>query len=238
MNREEAYKRLGVDPQAVAYQPQITPQLGMLAGFIRRIGKKSGSSVKLPTSPIYYLRASDAPEATKVLEVYYSLPQYLRPLLPIEAYAVAAGVGTLRLMEVITTSAIRLSNRTSSAMAAVSHPLVVEKTIEMALTDDGNAERNTLHRAVAFLPQPKGAQTNITIAQNATAQANAQAAAVPAPPPEATIRRMVNRFNDRTVPALTATTDTIRLPEVMPHEDLEAVVVESEETDDELLQRE
>ena len=247
---ELAYAGLGVKKEDVQRLPQITPQLKAIAAVIRRVGQprvtykvvtQSGDSTEIkrqiehvppygPGSDIskswpWYLEACQDPEAQKVLEVRRSICRTHQKHLPVEAFCLAAGVAPHRILELLTATAVRLGAQASTLVAAVNHARVVQKTVEMALTDEGTEDRATLHKATGFLPTPKGAQTNITIAQNATAQANAQAAAVPAPPPEATIRRMVNRFNDRTVPALPATTDTIRLPEVMPHEDLEVVEV-------------
>jgi len=94
----------------------------------------------------------------------------------------------------------------------------------MALTDEGHEDRATLHKATGFLPSPKGAQTNIQVVQHASATANAQAASVAAPPPEQTIRRLVDRFNDaRQIqsverPSLPEDVGHATLPAAMPHE--------------------
>jgi len=204
--RATAYERLGVRAEDVARQPIITPQLRKLARDLERLGEVAipaswGKTVKamLVGTPIYYLQASDSPDARLVLDAYYSISQEHRRALPLEAFCLAAGVPTTRIFEVIVGTAVRLGARTSTVLAAVSHPAVVRKTIEMALTDDGIADRMVLHKAVNFVPSPKGAQTNITIAQNASASAtggSAIVAAVVAPPPEQTIRRLVDRFND------------------------------------------
>jgi hypothetical protein len=79
-------------------------------------------------------------------------------------------------------------------IAALAHPRVVEKTIERALTDEGIADRMALHKAMGFLPTPKGSQTIISIMQSA--QANTAVQTVAAPPPEDTIRRLANRLNE------------------------------------------
>jgi hypothetical protein len=76
---------------------------------------------------------------------------------------------------------------------------VVEKTIEMALTDGGTVDRNTLHRATGFTPLPKGSTTIVNVQQNA----QGQIPSVPAPRPENTIRRLAARFDEasQTLPA-------------------------------------
>jgi hypothetical protein len=81
-------------------------------------------------------------------------------------------------------------------IAAVSHPAVVEKTIDCALTDKGFADRVVLHKAMGFLPMPKGSQTAISVTQNAQASARVEPI-VAAPRPEETIRRLVNAFNEK-----------------------------------------
>ena len=231
-----ACEHLGVRMEDVERQPIITPQLRKLARDLQRLGEESvpknwSKTVKamLVGTPIYYLKASDSPDARLVLDAYYSISGNHRKVLPLEAFCLAAGVPTSRIFEIIVGTAVRLGARTSTVIAAVSHPAVVRKTIEMALTDAGLGDRNTLHKAVGFLPAAKGAQTNITIAQNASAQAtggSASAAAIAgrghglaAPPPEQTIRRLVDRFNDaRLLPAAPAA------PALESHETLPDVV--------------
>jgi hypothetical protein len=222
--RLQAYKTLGVEPEVLKILPPISSQVRMLCSKLKKRN--------LPATPYYYLKFSDSLEAKAVVELYYSLAKHTRDLVPLEAYCLAANVSTRRLFEVLMQACASVSQLASNITATINHPAVVEKTVEMALTDEGYKDRVVLHRATGFLPAPKGAQTNITIAQNATASATAQSASVPAPPPEQTIRRAVNRFNERTQPALPASTETIRLLEVMPHEELEAVVVDSEDDSD------
>jgi hypothetical protein len=251
-----AYERLGVSQSDVQRGIQITPQLKAIAAVIRRAGQPkitrqivgttiTGHEVEEKTEhqPPYgpgsdiakswpwYLEASDHPDARKVLNVFYSCFKIHRRVLPIEAFCVAASVSPLRILEILTATCVRLGAQASTLVAAVNHPRVVEKTVEMALTDGGHDDRADLHKAVGFLPTAKGSQTTIQVVQNASAAANAQAASA-APPAEQTIRRLVNRFNER--PALTADTGSVRIPDVMPHEDLvEAKIVNEEDEEEE-----
>lgn len=261
--RAYALSRLGVTEEQIASEVQITPQLKAIAATIRRAGQpkvtrklvdsssgivvsaKGVKSVDVvedtkhtppygPGSDVsrswpWYLETSDHPEAKKVLSVYYSSFKIHRQAAPIEAFCIAARVSPLRILEVITATCVRLGVQAATIIAAVNHPRVVQKTVDMALTDEGTEDRATLHKATGFLPTPKGSHTNIVLTQNAQANASSQASA--APPPEATIRRMVNRFND--AKALPADTGSIRIPEVMPHEELEAVELESNDEDEE-----
>ena len=244
-NRAIAYARLGVTELQVAKSPQITPQLRMIEMTVRRAGQPKitksidgmilsevqhrapyGPGSDLLRSWPSYLRSSDSADAAAVIDVYFSLPKVYRELLPVEAFCIAANVSPMRILEAITASCVRLGAQASTLIAAVNHPRVVEKTVEMALTDDGIEDRTTLHKATGFLPSPKGSQTNITIAQNATATSNAQSVAVPAPPPEQTIRRLVNRFNDAR--ALPEQSSSIPMPQMEGVEEAELVPVEIE----------
>lgn len=222
----EAYGRLGVKPEAVALAPQITPELRAIARTIRRAGqpKKTrkrlkpdgrgagdltiaedtrhsaphGPGADLSVSWIKYLQASDDPDAQKISQSYHSIPKFMRPHLPIEAYCIAAAVSPMRVLEILTAIVVRMGAQASTIIAAVNHPRVVQKTVEMALTDNGVEDRNTLHKATGFLPTPKGAQTTIQVVQNAQANASARAesASAAAPSAESTIRRLADRFNE------------------------------------------
>jgi len=120
--------------------------------------------------------------------------------IPIEAFCVAAGVSPLSILGVIVGEIVRLGAQANAIIAAVNQPRVVQKLVDRALDDEEDTRMEAatlLARATGFLPSPKG--TVISVAANANANAVAQAAAAPvlAPPPEATIRRAVDRFNDQ-----------------------------------------
>jgi hypothetical protein len=228
--RDLAYARLGVTEEDTLAQPQITPQLRMIARTIQRAGQPKvtrrilsqrgtttlaedtqhavpySPGADLITSWPSYLHASDDPEAKKVISVYYSVPGWVRSALPVEAFCLASTVSTSRILEILTGVCVRLGAQASTIIAAVSHPSVVQKTVEMALTDDGIEDRNTLHKATGFLPTPKSAQTNITVTQNA--QVSSQVA-VSAPSPESTIRTLAEAFNQRRGLAPTSTADAL-----------------------------
>lgn len=227
-----AYRRLGVDRAAVALAPQITPQLRMIQKTIRRAGQPRvtrqqtiahpdnsterkavsttvteaeaapyGPGGDILTAWPLYLSGIDDDEIRALLAKRRSLPHVYARLLPIEAFCLAAGVSPLRVLELLVATIVRQGAQSATIIAAVSHPRVVQKTVEMALTDDGIEDRTTLHKATGFLPTPKGAQTTVNVSANARANSTAQAAAV-APPPEQTIRRLSDRFNEaRLAPA-------------------------------------
>lgn len=234
IRREEAYRQLGVRPEDATQGIQISPQLRAIAKTIRRAGQPrvttrilGGGRDDVPTeertehaspygpgSDIYtswpwYLSTSEDPAARKVLEAYYSIPQIHRTLLPVEAFCIAASISPMRVLELITAACVRIGAQASTIIAAVNHPRVVEKAVEMALTDEGHADRTDLHKAVGFLPTAKGSQTTIQVVQTATASAQ-QASVVAAPAPEQSIRRLVNRFNEsKQLPASAQTVDVL-----------------------------
>jgi hypothetical protein len=149
----------------------------------------------LPASPYYYLKCAPGASAARIVELYYGLPKHLRNLAPIEAYCLAARVNTVDALDMINRAAQMVSRQMSATLAAVTHPQVVEKTIEMALTDEGIDDRMVLHKATGFIPMPSGPRTTVNVAASASAQ-SAAPVIVAAPPPEQTIRRLVDRFND------------------------------------------
>jgi hypothetical protein len=224
-----AYATLETTEAEVRLQPQITPTLRMIAKILRKSGR--------PSDPMYYLSASDDPMAIVIRKLYYSMPTALARSVPLEAFCLAARVSPLRVVEIITAIAVRLSVQSSAIIAAVTHPQVVEKTVDMALTDDGEADRATLHRATGFLPTPKGAQTNITVTQNAHAAAAAAPILVPAhaPPPEATIQRLTNRFNDeqRALPEPAVTLDVVPARDTTPAVELVEAQFANDDNSDE-----
>lgn len=242
-----AYDYLGISAIAVSLAPQITPQLRMIAKTIRRDDHPNqrptwktkelatteppapralpyGPGADLVTSWPHYLASSESADAKKLLLVLYSVPAAHRRSLPIEAYCVAAGVSPLTILGILTGEVVRLGAQASTIIAAVNHPRVVQKSVDMALTDEGIDDRTLLAKATGFLPSPKGSQINIHNAP--TASATALAAPVIAPPPEQTIRRAVDRFNDaRLLPAA----PTISLPAPSPQPEFAMIEIDDPE---------
>ncbi len=257
--RASAFARLGITARDIhpSHCPQITLHLREIAKVMRRAGQPtittqvispqgsisspviqtvaqsapSGPGSDVARSWPYYLAAVDAPEARSVLDRYQSCTMAERKSLPVEAFCVSAKVSPYRVLELITGIMVRMGAQASTIIAAVNHPRVVQTTVEQALLPEGLGDRRDLHRAVGFLPTAKGSSTTIQVVQNAQANSNAQAATV-APPPESTIRRMVNRFNDAPqIPANTGTIpDTLDAPPGVEAIDLE---IENEDEDDE-----
>lgn len=201
-------RKLGVTPEQILALPQITP-------YITR-------QLKLPRERVIgLLRMSSDAEVTRFLEAYDShlVPEEQRANFNYEFYCAASGLSPLRLLELLAAQIVRQGAQHSALTAALRHPEVVQATIDSALVlgPDGKGDRDTIHKAVGFLPQPKGAQTTIQIQANA--HAGAIAAAVSAPPPELTIKSLTDRFNDAeglrgtAAPALTEKNDCEEIPE-------------------------
>jgi len=249
-----AYEYLGVTPAAVSLAPQITPQLRMIARTIRRDGQPKrtrklvdmdthrriatidetehavpyGPGHDLPNSWPHYLASSDHPDAKRVLLVFYSVPASHRRALPVEAYCVAANVSPASILGIITSEIVRLGVQASTIIAAVNHPRVVQKSVEMALTDDGILDRNLLAKATGFLPAPKGSHTSISVQTTANASAAAPVAVL-APAPEQTTRTLANKLNElRGLPPVR----TLDIPAAMPSKEAVAIEVESDEDEE------
>jgi hypothetical protein len=186
---QESYERLGVTPQQVRDSPQISHHLRRMAKIIKV------QDVQIPRDPLYYLRASDDPAVRRVLEVRDSLPFGIARPPPWEAFCVKAGVPPQRLVEAMTDVVKVMSRQFSQVLAAVSHPKVTEKTIAIALTDDGQKDREILHRHAGFIqPAMQGAPTTVNVNASAKAEATTQVAVL-APPSEHTVRRLADRLN-------------------------------------------
>jgi hypothetical protein len=102
------------------------------------------------------------------------------------------GLAPLDLLKAVADATIRFSMYTARLRAAVAMPSIVERSIEVALTDQGVADRKMQLQHSGFLSTRAGSQTNIAIMQSNTA---AQPAVVVAPKPEETKRRLSERLN-------------------------------------------
>ena len=212
--RARAYAELGISPDDIRKVQQITPNLRIHFASVARTGPPN-----LPADPIYYLNASDSPFARGFLDRYYSLAKPLRRALPIEAFCVAAHVPPVRIEEIIIQVYERLFRQQAKLKSAAHGPEIMDKTIALATgaVDESVqlAAQTVLHKINGVIPLPAGPRTSIQVTQNAQTNATAQSAAtvVAAPPPERTIRRLVDRFNEaRTLPAAVPAA----LPEASP----------------------
>jgi hypothetical protein len=194
-SREAALAKLGIRLTDVWQKPRITPHIDELRIALQKLSFTTGEDLNLPPSLFDLLQASDDPDARKVLEKYYSIPEVYRRRLDIESFCVAAEVPPLRILELIVGTIVRLNHHLSEAIASVASPAVVNKTVEMALTPEGTKDREMLHKATGFLPTPRGGPSVRVQVSQSQSQA-AQASVVAAPSPVDVITRMVDRFND------------------------------------------
>ena len=102
------------------------------------------------------------------------------------------GIVPLDLLKAAAGAAVHFSASTATILAAAALPSIVERSIEVALTQKGTADRKMQLQHSGFLPVPAGSQTNIAIMQSNAAQ---PVVVVAAPKPEATIRRLSERFH-------------------------------------------
>ena len=137
--RALAYQLLGIDAKDVQRIPYFSAQL-------RKIARASHVSCALAL-----LAESDDPNAVKVRSAYLSIPESYRRLLPAEAYCHGAGVSPWLVLDAITIGALRGGVTSSALVAAINGPRVVQKTIDVALTDAGVKERFSFHKNTGWI---------------------------------------------------------------------------------------
>jgi hypothetical protein len=103
------------------------------------------------------------------------------------------GLVPIELLRVVAEAVYSFSMSVAQMKATLALPSIVARSVEVALTDKGVADRRMLFQHAGFLPTPKGSQVATAVTQNA--QPNEQGV-VPAQRPETTIRRLTNRFNE------------------------------------------
>lgn len=137
----EAWARLGISPEEVSAQPQVS-----------HILKKVGGKMKI----LEFLRGSSEPEARKILALVDDLGAVGGwTKLPMEAFAVAAGLSTRRFLELVSGEVFMQSGQSSALLAAAAHPKVVDRTVKDALEPGAVGSQKLLHQHAGFLPQPK-----------------------------------------------------------------------------------
>ena len=168
-------------------------------GTIASACESIGISLEQMIEIMRWTKESD-PRIAELLDTWDALdPSEQRDSGTADAVRQRLGLAPIELLRIVADVACRIAMYSSQIIAALSHPLVVEKTVELALNaeDDSNklAAQTILHKAAGFLPTPKGSQTTIAITQNAQANATSRSI-VTAPPPEQTIRLLTERFNE------------------------------------------
>lgn len=245
--RAQVYSRLAITPEMVAAVPRITPQLQMIERTMKGAGqidagKKGirclpyGPGSDIFTSWSFYIELLEDPDAVAVMRIYRSLSISERRALSLEAFCVAANVPSLKVLRLIRDSCIAMSREAASIVASLNHPRVVEKTVEVALTSEGIADRNTLHKATGFLPTPKSAQTIVSVNTSATAQAATAPQIASAPSTDQVVRRLADLLHAAIAPAvplaLAPAPAVDSLPARMPYQ--EAMTISASGDDDSL----
>lgn len=179
----QAYAELDVRPADAAAIGWLTPHIAAL------LDGAGAADLHIPNDPYFYLRAAPGPIARAVMSAYDRIPCNLAKHLPLEAFVVAAAADPNQVADLICASLAAVQRRMVTVKFSSSHTAVADKTISVALTDDGWRDRVMVHKIMGALPAPKGAQTIVNVQQNAPA-----IAVVAAPPAEQTIRRLSERL--------------------------------------------
>ena len=153
--RALAYRLLGINPEDFQRIPDLQFAAEKHRSHAHIPDRYSSSGAPVPALAL--LEISDNPEAIKVRLAYLSVPESYRRLLPPEAFCHSAGISPWVLLEAVTVAAVRRGVMASAIVAAVNMPRVVQKTVEVALQDDGYRERMMLHKAVGFWSGVPGA---------------------------------------------------------------------------------
>ena len=143
----EAYEKLGITEAEANNVPKITH-------ILKELPKKLDQAIE-------FLRGSHEPDATKLLVVYGSLPISTRKLLPIEAFCVASGLTTKRVLEVITGACFEQSDATAALLSKAAKPLIVKRTIKLANKEKNWDDRKTLLQHEGYAPVPKTQIVNV-----------------------------------------------------------------------------
>ena len=180
----QAYAVLGVTPLDVALVPRIEHLFRGLGGKQKVFEYLAGSEEK-EARAIVDLRAKVSPDQARVL--------------PFEAFCVAAGVTTKRMIGLIQEEVFAQSRVAAAILKDSSIPDIVKVTVRQAKTIAGTQEKRMLLQSGGVLPLPKTTimpvYGNLNVDQSQKMQVN-QVAVLP--PVEHTVQRLSDRFNERT----------------------------------------
>ena len=186
--KPSAYDLLGLDHNILLERSVISDQLEQ---FLTQLPEEG---FRMPRDPFYYLQLSDSDEAHRIITRYLNMPEWTRKFLPMEAYCLAEKIPAMRILEIVFSSAIWLSEqhtRVAHILAHRSAPDLMRRAIENASLPDNFKDRQMLFKTTGLLPTPRGPSVKVNVNQS-----NQTVAVSPAPPPEQTIRRLVDRFNE------------------------------------------
>jgi hypothetical protein len=131
------------DPTAVATLPQVSSILRYARGGLATV--------------LTGLRASEEPDAHIFTAKYDSISRDDLRRVRWEEIAFAANLDPYRLLEVAVSALVKQGETIGQLISATAHPLIVKKSVTMALKDYGKADRRNLLLARGFLPISAGA---------------------------------------------------------------------------------
>lgn len=109
------------------------------------------------------LKFSTDPEVRKFLEFFWQLKTSVQNWIPLEAIFLAAEVSPHLILGAAFTAAQDTIRLKSAFKTIMGHPEIVEKTINRAKTKEGYREKEMVHKAVGWLPSPKGSSINVNL---------------------------------------------------------------------------
>lgn len=180
---DEAYERLGVSKEEVSKQPVITSVL-------------KSSLAKGTDSAIEYLRGSHESDSRKFLDVYDSIPNSVRIILPIEAFCIASGLTTRRVLELITGACFEQSANVAELISKAAKPKLVGVAVKAALKQKNFEDRKLILQHEGYAPIPKTQVVNVQGDVNTDNRIQSVSIGELAST-EKTMSRINDRFNER-----------------------------------------
>jgi len=179
----EAYEKLGITEIEANAAPKITPILRELPGKIDKA--------------IEYLRGSHEPDAQKWLRAYDSLAVSVRKSLPFEAFCVASGITTKRMLEVITGACFEQSDAVSALLSKAAKPVIIQKSIKEAKTKKGWEDRKMILQHEGYAPVPKTQILNVQGDMNTDNRQQQSISIGSLTQIDSVMGRITDRFNER-----------------------------------------
>ena len=123
------------------------------------------------------LKFSSDPQARAFLEFVWGCRPETRDRIPLEALCLAAKIHPLQLLGALVAGARDTSRMESALKTMIAHPEVVDRTIQAATerepvmmngvvvghTHGSVKDRELVHKAVGWLPSPKGSSINVNL---------------------------------------------------------------------------
>src|SRR5258708_8542090 len=129
-----ALDRLQITKDQLLAIPQITPHLENIMSSLAARG--------LPSDIWYYMEASPEPDVRKVLFLRKQLRKQAQKYFSIEMFCAASGImDPQEILQAIIRTIDRLNRYNASLRISSAQPEVVQKTIDVAMTDNGDRAR-------------------------------------------------------------------------------------------------